>query len=40
MQAPWIIKTMVGTLADSGLGPEAWNTIARLAILDLIIYVA
>jgi hypothetical protein len=31
--APWIIKTMVGTLADSGLGPEAWNTITRLAIL-------
>ena len=31
--APWIVKTRVGTLADSGLGPEAWNTITRLAIL-------
>ena len=31
--APRIIKTTVGTLADSGLGPEAWNTITRLVIL-------
>jgi hypothetical protein len=31
--APRIIKTMVGTLADSGSGSEAWNTITCPAIL-------
>ena len=38
--APWIIKTMVGTITDSGVGPEAMNTISRLAILALVVYLA
>ncbi|MCJ7548539.1 MAG: ABC transporter ATP-binding protein/permease [Anaerolineae bacterium] len=37
---PWIIKTMVGTITDSGIGPEAMDTISRLAILALVVYVA
>jgi len=36
--APWIIKTMVGTITNSGLGPESMRTISRLAILALIVY--
>ena len=38
--APWIIKTMVGTITDSGIGPEALRTISRLAILALVVYLA
>jgi len=38
--APWIIKTMVGTITETGTGPEAMNTISRLAILALIAYLA
>jgi len=37
---PWIIKTMVGTITDSGIGPEAMDTISRLAVLALIVYLA
>jgi len=37
---PWIIKTMVGTITDSGIGPEAMSTISRLAILALVVYLA
>jgi ATP-binding cassette subfamily B protein len=38
--APWIIKTMVGTLTGTGPGPEAMLTISRLAFLALGVYVA
>jgi ATP-binding cassette subfamily B protein len=38
--APWIIKTMVGTITDSGISPEALRTMSRLAILALIVYLA
>ena len=38
--APWIIKTMVGTLTESGVGPEAMTRISRLAILAFVIYLA
>ena len=38
--APWIIKTMVGTITDSGVSPEAMNTISRLAVLALVVYLA
>jgi ATP-binding cassette subfamily B protein len=38
--APWIIKTMVGTLTESGIRPEAMNVISRLALLALVVYVA
>ena len=38
--APWIIKTMVGTITAQGVGMEAMNTIARLALLALIVYLA
>ena len=38
--APWIIKTMVGTITETRTGPEAMNTISRLAILALIAYLA
>ena len=38
--APWIIKTMVGTITNSGLGPESLRTISCLAILALVIYLA
>ncbi|MDF1514095.1 MAG: ABC transporter ATP-binding protein [Anaerolineae bacterium] len=38
--APWIIKTMVGTITDSGISPEALRIISRLAILALVVYFA
>jgi ATP-binding cassette subfamily B protein/subfamily B ATP-binding cassette protein MsbA len=38
--APWIIKTMVGTITDSGVTAEAMRTISRLAILALGVYLA
>ena len=38
--APWIIKTMVGTITAPGAGPEAMGTIAQLAILALVVYAA
>ena len=38
--APWIIKTMIGTITESGAGPEAMGTIARLAMLALATYLA
>ena len=38
--APWIIKTMVGTLTESGVGPEAMVRITRLAILAFVVYLA
>ena len=38
--APWIIKTMVGTITAQGVGMEAMNTITRLALLALIVYLA
>ncbi|MBN1581579.1 MAG: ABC transporter ATP-binding protein, partial [Anaerolineae bacterium] len=38
--APWIIKTMVGTITGAGIGPEAMRTISRLAILALVVYLA
>ena len=38
--APWIIKTMVGTITDSGVNPQAMRTISRLAILALVVYLA
>jgi ATP-binding cassette subfamily B protein len=38
--APWIIKTMVGTITESGVGLEAMHTISRLAILALVVYLA
>ena len=38
--APWIIKTMVGTLTETGVGPEAMTRISRLALLALAAYVA
>ena len=37
---PWIIKTMVGTITGSGIGPGAMNTMSRLAILALAVYLA
>jgi ATP-binding cassette, subfamily B, bacterial len=37
---PWIIKTMVGTITDSVIGPEAMDTISRLAMLALVVYLA
>jgi ATP-binding cassette subfamily B protein/subfamily B ATP-binding cassette protein MsbA len=38
--APWIIKTMVGTITDTGLSAEALRSISRLAILALTVYIA
>ena len=38
--APWIIKTMVGTLTESGVGPEAMARISRLAMLAFGVYLA
>ena len=37
---PWIIKTMVGTITESGVTPEALRTISRLALLALVTYLA
>jgi ATP-binding cassette subfamily B protein len=38
--APWIIKTMVATITDPTAGPEAVDSIARLAVLALVVYLA
>ena len=38
--APWIIKTMVGTITAPGVSMEAMGTITRLAVLSLVVYVA
>jgi ATP-binding cassette subfamily B protein len=38
--APWIIKTMVGTVTDAGINPEALRTISLLAVLALVVYLA
>ena len=38
--APWIIKTMIGTITAQGVGLEAMATITRLAVLALIAYLA
>lgn len=40
LYAPWIIKTMVGLVTDSGLTPESMRAIARLALLALGVYIA
>ena len=40
LYAPWIIKTMVGIITDSGISPEAMKRIARLALLALVAYIA
>ena len=37
---PWIIKTMIGTVTDPAAGPEAMQTISRLALLALGVYLA
>lgn len=37
---PWIVKTMVATVTDPTAGPEAMDSIARLALLALAAYVA
>ena len=36
----WIIKTMVGTITDSGATPEALRSMSRLALLALLVYTA
>ena len=38
--APWIIKTMVGTITDSGLSPESLRKMSYLAVLALAVYLA
>jgi ATP-binding cassette subfamily B protein len=38
--APWIIKTMIGTITEQGVGLEAMRTITRLAVLALVAYLA
>jgi ATP-binding cassette subfamily B protein len=38
--APWIIKTMIGTITAQGVGPEAMVTISRLSVLALFTYLA
>jgi len=38
--APWIIKTMVGTITDPEAGPEAVASVARRALLALTVYIA
>jgi ATP-binding cassette subfamily B protein len=38
--APWLVRTMVATVTDPAAGPEAVDTLARLALLALGIYLA
>ncbi len=38
--APWIIRTMVATINAPDAGPEAMETIARLAVFALAVYLA
>jgi ATP-binding cassette subfamily B protein/subfamily B ATP-binding cassette protein MsbA len=38
--SPWIIKTMVGTITESGATAEALRTVSRLALLALVAYIA
>ena len=37
---PWLVKTMVATVTEPEAGPEAMNTITRLALIALVVYVA
>jgi ATP-binding cassette subfamily B protein len=37
---PWIIKTMIGTVTNPAIGPEAIQTVTRLALLALGVYIA
>ena len=36
--APWLIRTMVATVTDPEVGPDALRLIARLALLALAVY--
>jgi ATP-binding cassette subfamily B protein len=38
--APWLVKTMIATVTDPEAGAEAVGTVARLALVALVIYVA
>ncbi|HSJ57446.1 MAG TPA: ABC transporter ATP-binding protein [Anaerolineae bacterium] len=38
--APWIVKTMVATVTDPAVGPEAFDVVTRLALVALLVYVA
>ena len=39
LTAPWIVRTMIATVTDSNVGPEAIRFITQLAILALTVYV-
>jgi ATP-binding cassette subfamily B protein len=36
--APWLVKTMIATVTDPTVGPEAVGVIARLALVALAVY--
>ncbi|MBN1657647.1 MAG: ABC transporter ATP-binding protein, partial [Anaerolineae bacterium] len=38
--APWLVKTMVGTVTAPATGQQALDTVTRLAIVALVVYVA
>ncbi len=38
--APWLVRTMIATITDPEAGADAMDTIARLAVLALAIFVA
>jgi ATP-binding cassette subfamily B protein/subfamily B ATP-binding cassette protein MsbA len=37
--APWLVRTMIETVTDPAAGPEAVDTVARLAVVALVIYI-
>jgi len=38
--APWLVRTMIATVTDPEVGPEAVGVVARLALAALAVYVA
>ena len=39
LTVPWIVRTMVATVTDSNVGPEAIRFITQIALLALAIYI-
>jgi ATP-binding cassette subfamily B protein len=38
--APWLVKTMIATVTDPAAGPEAVQTVAKLALVALAVFTA
>jgi ATP-binding cassette subfamily B protein len=38
--SPWLVKTMISTVTDPAVGAEALDTVTRLALIALVVYIA